>query len=89
MELSALQRRYAEENRIEELVSSQTARDELFACLDLSGPSSGPELKAIARELSDSDRVLAGAIQGIMDSIGAKLGKVKTGMNAVKAYGRY
>lgn len=89
VELSSLQRRYAEENRIEELVASQTLRDELFACLDLSGASSDPELKAIAAELSENDRVIVSAIQGIMDGIGAKLGQVKTGMNAVKAYGRY
>jgi hypothetical protein len=90
LEISILQRRLIEENRIEELLSAQIERDWLFSTLDLSGkPSADSALKALARELADSDKELSDAVQQVMDSVGSRLGQVKTGMSAVKAYGRY
>lgn len=87
--ISHLQRRLAAGNRIEELLASRAEREELFARLDLSCEACRPELKELAEELAESDRLLSDAIKAMMDSIGARLGQVKTGMNALKAYGRY
>lgn len=89
IEVSHLQRLLAAEGRIEELFASGAVRDELFSRLDLSCESCRPELEPLARELAESDRVLAEAVKAMMDTIGAKLGQIKTGLSAVKAYGRY
>lgn len=90
LEISILQRRLIEENRIEELLSAQIERAGLFSMLDLSGkPVADHDLKALARELADSDKELSDAVQQVMDGVGSRLGQVKTGMSAVKAYGRY
>lgn len=90
LEISMLQRRLIEENRIEELLSAQIERAGLFSTLDLSGePGADSALRELARDLADSDRELAAEIGQVMDSIGSRLGQVKTGMSAVKAYGRY
>lgn len=92
LEISRLQLRLVEENRIEELLSSQAERDGLFAMLDLSGgpvAEGGGGLRELARELSESDRKLSGEVLQIMDAVGSRLGQVKTGLYAMKAYGRY
>ena len=91
LEISVLQRRLVEENRIEELLSSQAERDGLFAMLDLSGVpvAEGGGLRELARELSESDRKLSGEVLQRMDAVGSRLGQVKTGLSAMKAYGRY
>lgn len=78
----------ASEGRIEELLETGVERERLFAALDLTGEPL-PELSALAAELAGNDRVLADVIRQTMDAIGSKLGQVKTGMTAVKAYGRY
>lgn len=58
--------------------------------LDLSGkPSADSALKELASKLADSDRELSTVVQQVMDTLGSRLGQVKTGMSAVKAYGRY
>lgn len=58
--------------------------------LDLSGQPGGEcALREIARELAESDQALSVEVQLVMDAIGSRLGQVKTGMSAVKAYGRY
>ncbi|OGP15015.1 MAG: hypothetical protein A2052_04900 [Deltaproteobacteria bacterium GWA2_54_12] len=90
LEISVLQRRLVEENRIEELLSAQIERAGLFSMLDLSGePVADSALKELARELAGSDRELSAVVQQVMDAVGSRLGQVKTGMSAVKAYGRY
>lgn len=90
LEISVLQRRLIEENRIEELLSAQIERAGLFSTLDLSGePVADSALKELARKLADSDRELSAIVQQVMDAVGSRLGQVKTGMSAVKAYGRY
>lgn len=90
LEISILQRRLIEENRIEELLSAQTERAGLFSMLDLSGkPSADSALKELASKLADSDKELSAVVQQVMDTVGSRLGQVKTGMSAVKAYGRY
>jgi len=89
IDLSRRQIALAAEGRVEELISSGAERDALFASLDLSCESCRPELESLARELADSDRVLSEAVQAMMDSIGSRLAQVKTGVNALKAYGRF
>jgi len=91
LEISRLQLRLVEENRIEELLSSQAERDGLFAMLDLSGGpvAEGGGLRELARELSENDRKLSGEVLQRMDAVGSRLGQVKTGLSAMKAYGRY
>lgn len=90
LEISVLQRRLIEENRIEELLSAQHERAGLFSTLDLSGePAVDSALKELASKLADSDRELSAVVQQVMDAVGSRLGQVKTGMSAVKAYGRY
>lgn len=92
LEISRLQHRLVEENRIEELLSSQAERDGLFAMLDLSGvpvAEGGDGLRELVRELSESDRKLSGEVRQRMDAVGSRLGQVKTGLSAMKAYGRY
>lgn len=89
LEISILQRRLVEENRIDELLSAQIERAGLFSTLDLSGEPVDDALKELARELADSDRELSAVVQQVMDAVGSRLGQVKTGMSAVKAYGRY
>lgn len=89
IELSGFQRTLAAEGRMEELLASAALRDELFSRLDLTCDSCRHELEPLARELAESDAALSEAIQSIRDNIGAKLGQVKTGMSALKAYGRY
>lgn len=89
VEMSGLQRRLASEGRVDELLAASVERDELFAALDLSCDSCRERLRPLARELEESDRVLADAVRSMMEGIGARLGQVKTGMSAIKAYGRY
>lgn len=68
----------------------QAERDALFATLDLSGgPGASEGLRELAGELAESDRNLSREVSQVMDSVGSRLGQVKTGMSAVKAYGRY
>ncbi|CAG1065579.1 hypothetical protein BAC1_01163 [uncultured bacterium] len=91
LELSTLQRRLADESRVEELLVAQAEREALFATLDLTGkktPACEAE-KELAAELAESDLLLSGRVQSVMDTIGSRLGQVKTGMSALKAYGRY
>lgn len=90
LEISILQRSLISENRVEELFSAQIERDGLFSMLDLSGePASDSALKELAGKLADSDRELSAEVQQVMDAVASRLGQVKTGMSAVKAYGRY
>lgn len=92
LEISRLQRRLAAENRIEELLSSQAERDALFSMLDLTGGGGtvlDSSLKELASELAESDQLLSAEVSRVMESVGSRLGQVKTGMSAVKAYGRY
>lgn len=89
IEISRRQVAFAAQGRADELISSRAEREELFGRLDLSCGSCRPELERLALELAESDRVLAEAVQAMMDSIGSRLGQVKTGFSALKAYGRY
>lgn len=89
IELSVLQRRFINENRIDELFEAQAARDELFRSIHSAGPQGSPELAGLVRELAESDRELSAGVSSVMESIASKLGQVKTGMSAMKAYGRY
>jgi hypothetical protein len=89
IEISAVQLEFIGKNRIDELFEAQAERDSLFATLELFGKPSSSELKELASKLAESDRVLSSQISRVMDSIGSRLGQVKTGMSAVKAYGRY
>jgi hypothetical protein len=89
IEISTVQRAFIEKNSIDELISAQAERDALFATLELSGKPASSQLKELARKLSESDRALSSEVSQVMDSIGLRLGQVKTGMSAVKAYGRY
>lgn len=89
IEVSALQRCFLRENRIDELLEAQSLSDELFNALESSPAGQSPELSALARELAESDRELSIGVSSVMESIAAKLGQVKTGMSAMKAYNRY
>lgn len=77
------------ENRIDELLEAQSLRDGLFNALESSPPEKSPELSTLARELAENDRELSIGVSSVMESIAAKLGQVKTGMSAMKAYNRY
>lgn len=88
IETSKLQRRLASEGRIEELFATKVERERLFERIDLTGEPM-PELRALAIELAESDRDLTDAVQRMMDAAGARLGQIKIGMTALKAYGRY
>lgn len=89
LEISALQLGFLRENRIDELLEAQSLRDGLFQALESSPAGKSPELSALARELAESDRELSAGVSSVMESIAAKLGQVKTGMSAMKAYNRY
>jgi len=89
LEISALQLGFLRENRIDELLEAQSLRDGLFNALESSSAGESPELSALARELAESDRELSAGVSSVMESIAAKLGQVKTGMSAMKAYNRY
>lgn len=91
LEISTRQRRLVDENRVEELLVAQAEREAFFATLDLTGkntPACG-ETRELARSLAQSDRLLSDGVQRVMDTVGSRLGQVKTGMSAIKAYGRY
>lgn len=89
LELSALQRRFICEKRIDELIRSQEERNILFTMFRDPGPErSNPALKALADKLSESDRLLAEEVGMVLDSIGARLGQLRSGMAAVKAYNK-
>lgn len=90
LEISVLQRRLVEENRVEDLLSAQVERAALFSMLDLSGkPVFDSALRELASKLADSDKELSAEVRQVMDAVASRLGQVKTGMSAVKAYGRY
>lgn len=89
IEISRRQIALAAEDRVDDLIASRAEREELFGKLDLSCESCRPELERQARELAESDRVLAEAVRAMMDSIGLRLGQVKTGVSALKAYARF
>lgn len=89
LEISVLQLDFLRENRIDELLEAQSLRDGLFHALESSPAGESPELSALARELAESDRELSIGVSSVMESIAAKLGQVKTGMSAMKAYNRY
>jgi len=89
IEVSALQLCFLRENRIDELLEAQSLRDGLFHELGSKPAEKSPELAALARELAESDRELSIGVSSVMESIAAKLGQVKTGMSAMKAYNRY
>jgi hypothetical protein len=92
LEISTLQRRLADESRVEELLLAQVQREAIFSTLDLTCCKKTPACEAekeLAAELAESDRLLSGRVQSVMDTLGSRLGQVKTGMSALKAYGRY
>jgi hypothetical protein len=91
LEISTRQRRLADESRVEELLVAQAEREALFSTLDLAAeePRACEAAKELAGELAESDRLLSAGVQRVMDSVGSRLGQVKTGMSALKAYGRY
>lgn len=91
LDISTLQLRLVDESRVEELLVAQAEREALFSTLDFAAkkPCACEEAKELARSLAESDRLLSAGVQRVMDSIGSRLGQVKTGMSALKAYGRY
>ena len=89
LEISILQRGFIRENRIDELLEAHSVREGLFSMLKGAPTHVPPELAGLARELAESDAELSSSISSIMESIASRLGQVKTGMSAVKAYGRY
>lgn len=89
IEISALQLDFLRENRIEKLFELHSRREGLIKALGSPGADQSPELSTLARELAASDAVLATGVRELMDSIASRLGQVKTGMSAVKAYARY
>ncbi len=89
LETSILQRGFIRENRIDELLEAHSVREGLFSMLEGAPTQLPPELAGLVRELAESDAELSSAVSFIMESIASRLGQVKTGMSAVKAYGRY
>ena len=89
LELSILQRSFIKENKIDELLEAQVLREGLFSMLQRAPSPVSEELTRLARELSESDAELSSSVSSVKESIAARLGQVKTGMSALKAYGRY
>ena len=89
IELSTLQRCFIKENRIDELLETHSRREGLFSMLQGASSPVSEELTRLARELAESDRELNCEVSSVMESIAARLGQVKTGISALKAYGRY
>lgn len=88
LELSLLQRRLLDEKRFEELASKQKERETLF--IELQGLPGAPyreePLRSIIVKILDNDRVLSLSMESSMGEISMKLGRIKKGSKAAKAY---
>jgi len=89
LEISTLQVRFIKENRLEELLLCQAERDLLFSYLSQNSPHRGdPELKALADKIRENDKRLLSELSTVMGSTSSRLGHLKTGRSAIKAYGQ-
>lgn len=89
LEISTIQLRFIKEKRIDEFVACQAERERLF--LDLGLPVEGcndTEARRLLERILENDNLLASEVRAVMGGISSKLGQVKTGRSALKAYSR-
>lgn len=88
LETSVLQRRLFDEKRFEDLLLKQKEREDLLSelsSLEPAGLKCG-EARALIAGILDNDRALSLCIESSMGEIAGKLGRIRKGARAVKAY---
>ncbi|MBI5643163.1 MAG: hypothetical protein HY954_06780 [Deltaproteobacteria bacterium] len=88
LELSARQKRFLDEKRFEELFVSQKEREGLFTELKGLGDDRYKEepLKGLIARVLEQDKVLSLSIESSMGEIIGKIGMIRKGSKASKAY---
>lgn len=86
LELSALQIRLLEENRVEELLKCQEQREVLFSSLGSPENYRGQRIKALADKILENDRVLSLNIGMLLGDLKGRLERIDRGAKAIKAY---
>lgn len=88
LEISNVQKKLFEENRMEELAALQIERERIF--LELKGlereKPSRDLLRPVVKKIEENDTLLRMNIEGALSGIKAKIEKIKNGTKAIKAY---
>ncbi len=88
LDLSRLQRNLLGENRLQDLLKTQSERETLLAELEGSGKIdlNDERLKRLVDGILANDKVLTLTIESSMGEIRCKLDKIKNGLKALRAY---